>query len=320
LALAAAALTVGVTRAAHAVTVLNQGVTPTASRNLSAPGGSMLLPWQLQGDFAGIYSGTPISSSHFLTAQHIGSGSTFTNSFGNFTVDTSYGTGGFVDVPGSDLRIWKINETFTQYAPLYQGSDEAGKHLLVFGRGGAPGAAVTVGSELKGWEMTTSEGFPSWGENDVSNIVSGGASFGSLLRFTFDRNLSLTNEAHLAGGDSGGGLFIQVGSEWKLAGVNLGVDGPYKFQETDPTAFFATLFDKGGLWEQTGTMPAPNPNDPPVPVFDENAETVADLPGASYASRISTNFTFIQSQIPEPSSALLLAGFCATLALRRRRA
>jgi len=320
---AAALLPVG---SASAVVVYVPGTPPTATRNTTAPTGALANSgWQLQGEWAGAFLGTPISSNQFITAQHVGGnvGDTFSFNAANYT------TTGFVNVPNSDLRIWQVSGTFPTFAPLYNsGSDgsETGKPLVVFGRGVAPGTAVIgpatpSGTELKGWEWGAGDGARSWGENDVSGIVST-TNVGDLISFTFDRavgNVAGTNESHLSAFDSGGGLFIETpGGVWKLAGINFGVDGPFKFQQTDANAFNATLFDKGGLWEQTGTVPGPNPGDPPIPVFTFNPDTSEDIAGASYSSRISSNLEFINGVIPEPSSVALLGGAIALITMRRR--
>ena len=44
-----------------------------------------------------------------------------------------------------------------------------------------------------------------------------------MLQATFDAN-GLADEAHLSVGDSSGGVFIQDGGIWKLAGINYGVE------------------------------------------------------------------------------------------------
>jgi len=317
---AAALLPVG---SASAVVVYVPGSpTPTATRHTFAPTGDLVNSgWQLQGDWAGAFLGTPISPNHFITAQHVGGavGGTFAFNAVNYT------TTGFTDVPNSDLRIWQVNGAFPTFAQLYDANvdgSESGKAMVVFGRGVAPGAAVLgpstpTGTELKGWMFGAGDGARSWGENDVSAIVNGG-SFGNLLRFTFDRAVGETansNESHLSTNDSGGGLFIDVGGVYKLAGINLSVDGPFKFQETDPnsSAFLATLFDKGGLWEHTSNAPVTD-----EPIYTLNTESAIDVASASYSSRISSNLGFINTVIPEPSSLALLGGAVALLATRRR--
>jgi len=51
----------------------------------------------------------------------------------------------------------------------------------------------------------------------------------------------------LSTGDSSGGVFIQVGSTWKLAGSNYSSDGLYSLDGTTNTQFFGALVDQGGF-------------------------------------------------------------------------
>lgn len=301
-------------RMASAVVVYVPGTpNPTATRNTTVPPAPLADGWNLQGDW-GAFLGTPIAPNYFITAGHVGGsvGGTFAFNAVNYT------TIAFFDDPASDLRIWQVSGTFPTYAPLYNAvvdGSEVGKHLVVIGRGLPAGAEVNglatpSGTELKGWrEAATGNGPRSWGENDVAGIASAGAGVGQLLAFTFDRavgEVAGSNESHLNGFDSGGGVFIQSGGVWKLAGINFGVDGRYKEQLTD-TPFRAMLFDRGGVYQEG-----------PTNVFTLNIDTLADQPGASYATRISANLAFIGSAIPEPSSALLIAAACSVCAIRRR--
>ncbi len=289
---------------------------PTATRNTAPPTGALANSgWQLQGDWAGSFLGTPIAPNHFVTASHVGGsvGTTFTFNAVNYTT-----TAVFQD-PNSDLAVWRVSGTFPTHAPLYNAAidgPETGKPLVVFGRGLAPGAEVIgpafpTGTELKGWrEADGTNGPRSWGENDVTGIATGSATVGELIAFTFDRSVGDvpgTNESHLNGFDSGGGLFIESGGVWKLAGINFGIDGPYKVNPSD-IPFRATLFDQGGLYEKSSGD-----------TFMQNLDTSIDQPGASYSTRISSNLPFIESVVPEPSTALLLAGGGAGLMMRRRR-
>src|SRR5262245_53333675 len=111
--------------------------------------------WQLEGDFRG-FLGTPIAPNYFITAKHIGGEQDGTNFFvWNGVTYTSTTATGMLDSPNSDLRIWKINETFPTWAPLYSSASdgsEIGKSLVVFGRGTPRGAEVrTSDGALKGW-------------------------------------------------------------------------------------------------------------------------------------------------------------------------
>src|SRR5882762_5456286 len=93
----------------------------TADRNgTPAPGSIAETPWNLQGQWGG-FLGTPIAPNYFITAVHVGgdSGSPFVFRGSNYTIDASFGTDGGQAIAGSDLRIWKVNETFPAFAPLY---------------------------------------------------------------------------------------------------------------------------------------------------------------------------------------------------------
>lgn len=284
-----------------AVIVIDAGGSP--SRNLSAPSGALTdSGWQYQGNWVG-FSGTPIAPNYFITAQHIGGavGQVFTLGA------NSYATTDVYNDPNSDLAIWKVSGAFASYAPLYTGSAEVGQSAVIFGRGVPASSDITVGGNLKGWGWTSSsyDGLRSWGTNTVVDTITD-PSLGRFLVTLFDP-VAGQNEGQLAYADSGGGVFINDGGTWKLAGLNYGVDGPYKYALSDPSSFQAALFDQSGLYVQTGPStfgPAP------------------DRPSAAYLSSISGNLdwigTIVPSAIPEPGTAAILVG-SALFLLRRRR-
>ena len=109
---------------------------------------------------------------------------------------------------------------------------------------------------------------------------------GRSARAAFDAG-SGVNEAQLSVGDSSGGVFINDGAGWKLAGINYAADGTYSFGTTD-AAFAAALFDQGGLYA----------------VSETNRVSILDLPkpqpGAFYATRVSAHLTWIESVISAP--------------------
>ncbi|HRJ74114.1 MAG TPA: hypothetical protein PLS03_17955 [Terrimicrobiaceae bacterium] len=271
--------------------------------NTSAPTGPLAgSGWQYQGE--GPVAGTPIASQYFITAKHIG------GSVGQIFVygGTNYTTTAMYDQPDGDLRIFKVDLAFSSYAPMYTASDEVGKDIVFFGRGAGRGAEVVVSGTARGWEWTNVPEDLRWGENEISSIVDGGNVWGnSILAFTFDQGTGNPNEAGLAFGDSGGGVFILDDGIWKLAGVNLGADGPYNTTPSYGGEFSATLYNQDGLY---------------APDF-ENQWQLMSGPGASYASRISSNQIWINSVIvPEPSANVLLgtAGIVLTAwQLRRMR-
>jgi hypothetical protein len=272
--------------------------TDDPAHNTMAPAGDLAgSGWQFQGRF-GSFLGTPVAPRFFITARHIGGnvGDKFTWRGSEFTTIARF------DDPNSDLRLWQTCETFPEHAELYSGSLEVNQPVIVFGRGTRRGEEVqittAVRQELKGWRWGAADGLLRWGENRVASIVrgddlplvSGGSNrLGDLLQCRFNANGG-PNEAHLSNGDSGGGLFLNDGGVWKLAGINYAVDGPYNTSNTGP-GFHAAIFDEGGLykggsgnWAQVINLPV-------------------DLPGAFYATRISSNLEWIESVLNGPLAA-----------------
>lgn len=258
-----------------------------------------------------------IAPQYFITAQHFGlQGNTFVhngvfNGGSNVTynIDTAANGGlGYWNIAGTDLRILKIQEIFPYYAPLYTGGSEIGLTMVTHGKGGPRGDPVLVSSSLQGWEHGSPDGVPRWGSNTVSGIYA--SALGNMVTATFSA-FGTAHEATLSGGDSGGGLFVNDGGIWKLAGVNYSVDGRFDFNNTqaDGSDFDAALFDRGGLYQG---------NDSFGWTFITN--DVLDNPSSLYASRISSNAATIMSivAVPEPQSAMLVM-LAGALALRRRR-
>jgi len=257
--------------------------TEDPSYNTTAPAGQLAgSGWQYQGRWVG-FLGTPIAPSLFITANHVGGsvGASFV------FAGQSYPTTAVYHDSETDLAIWKVCGVFPFYAPLYASSDETGKRCVVFGAGASRGEPMVVtngtSAALKGWLWGAADGQLRWGENQIAGIINGGSGLGQVLRATFDANGG-ANEACLAGGDSGGGVFIQNAGVWQLAGINLSVDGP--FNTTDSGAgFYAALFDTGGLYESSGANWVLVPTRP------------WSQPAASYATRVSARLAWIRGII-----------------------
>jgi hypothetical protein len=301
-----------VTQSSKAVILLGSG---DPAYNTAPPTGVLMgSGWQYQGQWGG-FLGTVIAPQYFIAAQHVGGAIGQAFVFNGVT----YTTTAYWDDSTTDLRIWKVGGVFSSYAPLYSLSDEVGKTLVVIGRGTQRGDPVTltvvqtvyttnvvnlktlgisakkaaqefpgatfqgntmtvVTSEvatnmvLKGWQAGPSDGVMRWGQNQV-------LAAGNLIAASFDKNGG-TNEACLSGGDSSGGLFIQDGGVWKLAGINYGIEGPFGISATDP-GFYGAIFDESGLYVG-GTLV---PDDGQL------------RPASFYATRISPRVAWIQSVI-----------------------
>ena len=232
--------------------------------------------WQYEGQFNS-FLGVPIAPHFFITAQHIGGnvGDIF-----SFHGDP-YVTIAAHDQPGSDLRIWEVNHAkpFASFAPLSIGG-EVGQPATLIGRGTQRGLEVSVGSELKGWQWGPADAVQRWGRNLVAGEVTH-PSLGEFLSCNFDLP-GIAGECHLSSGDSGGGMFILQNGLYRLAGINYGVDGPFR-QIPMGSAFHATLYDAGGLEYQDG------------PGWTFLPDQVENFPTSFYCAKISTSIAWIQS-------------------------
>ena len=275
--------------------------TSDPSANTTAPTGSLAgSGWQYEGTFGG-FLGTAIGPNYFITAQHIGG-----NVSDTFTLNgVAYTTTAAYSDPGSDLRIWQVAGTFPTFAPLYSGvpGTEIGLSLVVFGRGTQRGSDVLVGADnhLGGWLWGAGDGVKRWGTNVVTNIVTD-SNLHPYLQVDFDASGG-DNEAHLSAGDSGGGVFVYnpTASEWQLAGVNYGVDGPFGRSPDGSNPFLAAMFDTTGLYENDGAAW--------VPVTG---------PSAFYSTEIAGRSGFIDNivSVPEPATWLVAVGTALLVGLR----
>lgn len=272
------------------------------SYNTNAPSGALTNSgWQLQGiwnttttvgNFPFAKSlGTPIAPQFFISTHHV---SGTTNDVFMFNGLTYHPVAQFFTLD-SDLVIWQVAETFPFYATLYTASNESGQPVVVFGRGTQRGVPVVVSGQTNGWQwVEPSDGVQRWGQNDVSSITNGGDGVGDLLRCTFNAGAG-SNECAASDGDSGGGLFIEDGGVWKLAGINYESDGPFS-NAVDGTMFSASLLDARGLYQEVASVwqfiSGPQP-----------------IPSGFYSTRISANLDWINSVINyEPGADLQIAG------------
>ena len=291
--------------------------TADPAANTTAPSGIYAdSGWQFLGEYGGSL-GTMIAPRYFITARHTGlqGGGILSSAELNgvsdvtYTIDTAANGGvGYWDIAGTDLRILKINEAFPGYVSLYTGVTPVGAPAIVFGRGGQRGAEVELSGTAKGWLHTAADGVVRWGTNTVAGAVS--TASGQMLSLAFDA-AGGANEATLSSGDSGGGLFVLDDGQWKLAGINFGVDGLFDLNNVvDSNEFGAALFDMGGLYlgsDSQGWNLVPDGG--------------VDVPSHFYASNISASAAVIHSivGVPEPGSLPLLLIAAALSLLRHHR-
>ena len=274
--------------------------------NTTAPGGALAgSGWQFVGNW-GLFTGMPVASDFFLTAKHVGGapGQPFTLG------GKSYPALQVFDDPSSDLKLVRVLGRFPDFAMLYAGSAEKGASAMVFGRGTQRGEPVgSVPDLIQGWLWGPSDARLRWGQNSIAGIHTEGTPAIEYLQGYFSNNRPGVNNAMLSSGDSGGAVFILDGGNWKLAGVNSAVDGPYNTGTNGP-GFFAALFDTRGFY-----------------TLDENTNWVAVPNGpfargsAFYATRVSSRIDWINGIVTQTlpsdcfpvleSSAMPNGGFLA---------
>jgi hypothetical protein len=254
--------------------------TADPTHNTTTPGDNS--GWQYEGKFND-FLGVPIAPHFFITAKHV-----WGNAVGHvfYFHGDAYTTIAKHDSPSTDLQIWEVDHAkpFPSYAPLSSGANDVGGLATIIGRGTQRGAAITKTSELKGWKWGTADAVQRWGRNEVTDVLAF-PGYGELLYCDFNRN-GVDHECHLSGGDSGGGLFVLEEGLWRLAGINLSVDGPFRKDVSEGNdGYLAALFDCGGMEYKDGAW---------FPI----AEADDDLPSAFYVSRISSSSTWITEEAP----------------------
>jgi hypothetical protein len=188
-----------------------------------------------------------ISPKHFITATHLGAAEMVVTQpihFNGVEARTwAIRPGARVVIGTTDLAVFEIWETFDDCAELYPKSDEAGKEMVIHGRGFGRGAELAG----KGWEWGDSTTRKSrWGRN----VLDGVDTFeGDELLFFSLSDVLGQDEAMATGGDSGGGWFIKDGPVWKLAAVSFAVDLFYSEAAVPANAnsLKGSFYDAGGL-------------------------------------------------------------------------
>ena len=209
-------------------------------RNTAPPSGALEASgwhWQGRWQFA---LGTVIGPRQFLTARHLGGAPGDVFEFRGL----HYRTVALTNRPGTDFNVFTVAGRFADFAPLNTGAHEAGRPLMLFGRGGRRGEAVLG----RGWWVGDYDGAQRWGTNTVKGLVGADQSpAGELLVFDFSGSAG-ADEGIYSGGDSGSGAFLlDRDGQWKLAGVGYAVEGPYT-SDTNAPPKYGALFDTRDLW------------------------------------------------------------------------
>jgi hypothetical protein len=282
-------------------------------QNLSAPTGALadsgwqwVGEWDANGFTAG---GVAVSPTQFLTSSHLG------GQVGNtFLLDGHTYTATQIDtIAGTDLEVVTVDGTFSSWAPLYTGGDELGKSLVTYGFGVKRSGEVKLGGQTKGWSWGTKIDGKSWGTGTVDAV----GPYGTAQGFPGDKlGFAFQSTSHDSGiysqHDSGGGVFINDGGVWKLAGINYIVDNAvYQFNASTGNYDVVkpvSLFDLTGYFYQ-----------------DENNDFRPFSPDDrffSFATRVSTYSDQLRALlVPEPSGLALAAvgSIVLGLAAARRR-
>jgi hypothetical protein len=265
----------------------------TGNNYTAAPGDSHVSSVDnYEGQINGSFTATMVNSNYVISAAH-----TFGAVQQQFTFNDS-NTGGSSQtfntqiaaslddlelaslVPGQ-LDTMGHAATFpaSQQAPIYTGNSELSASVLDVGRGISRSSPVTGG-----WATDGNQGPFSWGTNTVSAIPTdsdlgtSGAFGGDFLQYTFNNNPANQNECIVATFDSGGGLFLNNGGTYQLAGVNSLVDTVFTAPNSNSVAA-AVLYDTFGYYEE-------NP--------DQSFSLIAThTPESSYATRVSSKANFI---------------------------
>lgn len=235
-------------------------------------------------DASGVYLG----NGFILTANHV-TGTRYFIQGTEYSVDTSYNGTGSKQVTNSlnqglDLKLVKIQSPPALDALQMMNSTQSAlsSYSLYIGWGVGKGTPQTTDPANQGWTWGTEADTVNkrWGRNftlgsnhnEVNNP-------NTYLETQFNRTVFASPAAYnndvfsLTLGDSGGGLFEYVDSQWMLAGIGT---------------------DVSTLWSS---------------YYDRNTGLIGDQPDSSYFVSMPAHSQDVLNAIPEPGTiSLLLAG------------
>ena len=213
------------------------------TQNTTAPAGGQ--GWNYVGRITGPApsSVTYLDNNWFITANHIKvldnptgvllGGSSYTINAGSWTrLTNSVGT-------DADLMMFRVNETIGLSALTISGSPSNGAALTMIGNGRNRATGLTYwdvtagtwtelggpsGAEASGYKWATGA-TKRWGTNTKdadAGLVDDGFGITDMFYTDFD---NVGDQAQGATYDSGGGVFIDNGGSWELAGIMLTTSG-----------------------------------------------------------------------------------------------
>jgi len=193
-----------------------------------------------------IGSGSLISPTWVLTAGHVASGTatTFSSPLGTRSIINQY------MYSGGDIGLAQLSSPITgdDPVPLYSVNlfgIEDGQSALIAGAG-------NTGTGITGQQGGTAGAFRAAQTDVYANASAWGWSGDDLLTwFHSPSNGAADLEGGSAQGDSGGGLFLNVGGTWSIAGV---------LSQAWYTGGAESIgkYDSGGVFIRTGTLPVLN--------------------------------------------------------------
>lgn len=243
--------------------------------------------WQWQ--VAGGVCATAIGPHHLATARHLG----FNPGLEFFFEGLRYRVVRVSWADTGDLAMLEIAGRLGSFAPLYRGTNEVGKTIVMHGRGTQRGEPVygppPNGTQVRGWRWGGSDFLLRWGTNRVEETYDAkpedGVTGSYLVSYFSNRGGS--DLATFSVGDSGGGTFLRdTDGAWKLAGVNYGVEAQFN-SSTNGAGFYATLFDRRGFYEF----------DDAIQAWTIDPEQAHESRTALYMTRVSSNLAWIDSQL-----------------------
>lgn len=185
-------------------------------------------PWANTGS-GNTFSSVYIGNGWVLGSQHTGMPSNFTSSAGG-TYTTVAGT--FTQIGGADLAVYQLSSIpaipdVTFYCePLTVGTD-----VIMTGHGRVradydDNGTLIVADDFYPW---SNNGAPRWGTNTISPVTvndSMGNPIPEAVATEFNTHTSgayTSSEAQAATGDSGGGVWVNNGGNYELAGIMFGI-------------------------------------------------------------------------------------------------